>query len=58
MSTVLAPPFIYLLAALIFPFLPSRVRALVLLGVQVLGLMVILAYPMGDPAVLSIVGLI
>ncbi|ASJ72943.1 Na(+)/H(+) antiporter subunit D [Granulosicoccus antarcticus] len=56
MSTIMAPPFIYLLAALICPFLPSRLRALLLLGVPIFGLMVILAYPMGDHAVLSVVG--
>lgn len=56
MTTMLAPPFIYLIAALICPFLPSRWRALLLLGVPVLGLMVLLAYPMGNHVVWSVVG--
>lgn len=56
MSTLLAPPFIYLIAALICPFLSSRWRALLLLGVPVLALMVTLAYPAGEHVVWSVVG--
>ncbi|NND92289.1 MAG: Na(+)/H(+) antiporter subunit D [Granulosicoccus sp.] len=56
MSTVIAPPFIYLMAALVCPLLPSRWRALLLMGIPVLALLVLLAYPAGNHAVLSVVG--
>lgn len=57
MSHVFAPPFIYLIAALICPLLPSRWRALLLLGVPLLALGVLLLfYPMGQHAVMSVVG--
>lgn len=54
--SVMAPPFIFLLAALICPFLPSRWRALLLLGVPLLSLLVILAWPQGNHAIWSVVG--
>ncbi len=56
MSTLLAPPFIYLFAALLCPLLAPRWRALLLLGVPVLALVVLLSYPMGQHAVVSVVG--
>lgn len=56
MSNLLAPPFIYLIAALICPFLPSRWRALLLLGVPVFALMVTLAFPAGEHVIWSVVG--
>lgn len=56
MTNLLAPPFLYLIAALICPFLSSRWRALLLLGVPVFGLMIMLAYPVGDHVVWSVVG--
>ncbi|MFK7853087.1 MAG: Na(+)/H(+) antiporter subunit D [Granulosicoccus sp.] len=56
MTTVLAPPFIYLFAALLCPLLAPRFRALLLLGVPILGLLVILSYAMGQHAVISVIG--
>ncbi len=56
MSTVLAPPFIFLLAALVCPLLAPRFRALLLLGVPVIALLVMLSYGVGQHAVLSVVG--
>ena len=56
MTTVLAPPFIYLFAALLCPLLAPRFRALLLLGVPVVGLVVILSYAMGSHAVISVIG--
>lgn len=56
MSTVLAPPFIYLFAALVCPLLAARYRALLLLGVPIVALLVMLSYPMGNHAVLSAAG--
>lgn len=56
MTNLLAPPFLYLIAALICPFLSSRWRALLLLGVPVFGLMIMLAYPVGEHVVWSVVG--
>ncbi len=56
MSTVLAPPFIYLIAAALCPLLAPRWRALLLLGVPVLALAVMLSYATGAHAVLSVVG--
>lgn len=56
MSTVLAPPFIYLFAALLCPLLAPRWRALLLLGVPVVALLVLLSYAMGNHAVVSVVG--
>lgn len=56
MSTLLAPPFIYLFAALLCPLLAPRFRALLLLGVPVVALVMILSYVMGQHAVVSVVG--
>lgn len=56
MSTLFAPPFIYLFAALICPFLAPRFRALLLLGTPIVGLAVILSYALGQHAVVSVVG--
>lgn len=56
MSTLFAPPFIYLYAALLCPLLPSRYRALLLLGTPVVGLIVLLGYAFGQHAVVSVVG--
>jgi len=56
MSTLLAPPFIYLFAALLCPFLAPRWRALLLLGTPVLVLGVILSYSMGQHALVSVLG--
>ncbi|MGQ7844564.1 Na(+)/H(+) antiporter subunit D [Granulosicoccus sp. 3-233] len=56
MMNLMAPPFLYLIAALICPFLPSRWRALLLLGIPVFALMVMLAYPAGEHVVWSVVG--
>ena len=56
MSTVFAPPFIFLIAAIICPLLPTRWRALLLLGVPVIALFVILGYATGQHAVVNVVG--
>lgn len=56
MTTVLAPPFIYLIAALLCPLLAPRFRALLLLGVPIVALVVILSYAMGSHAVISVIG--
>lgn len=56
MMTLLAPPFIYLYAALLCPLLAPRWRALLLLGTPVLSLVTILAYGMGQHAVVTVVG--
>lgn len=56
MSTVFAPPFIFLFAAILCPLLPTRWRALLLLGVPVVALIVILAYATGQHAVVNVVG--
>jgi len=56
MSTVLAPPFIYLFAALLCPLLAPRFRALLLLGVPIVSLIVMLSYAMGQHAVISVIG--
>lgn len=56
MTTVLAPPFIYLFAALLCPLLAPRFRALLLLGVPVLALAVMLGYPHGYHATITVVG--
>jgi len=56
MSTVLAPPFIYLIAAVLCPLLAPRWRALLLLGVPVVALLVMLSYAIGTHATLSVIG--
>lgn len=56
MSTVFAPPFIFLFAAILCPLLPTRWRALLLLGVPVIALIVILGYATGQHAVVNVVG--
>ncbi len=56
MSTLLAPPFIYLFAAILCPLLGSRWRALLLLGTPVIGLLIILSFGMGNHAVVSVLG--
>lgn len=56
MSTLLAPPFIYLFAALLCPLLGPRWRALLLLGTPIIGLAVILSFGMGNHAVVSVLG--
>ncbi len=56
MSTVFAPPFIFLFAAILCPLLPTRWRALLLLGVPVIALIVILGYATGQHAVINVVG--
>lgn len=56
MSTLLAPPFIYLFAAALCPLLAPRWRALLLLGTPILALGLILTYAMGQHAVVSVVG--
>lgn len=56
MSILFAPPFIYLLAALICPFLAPRWRALLLLGVPVGALIVMLTYTMGQHALVQVIG--
>lgn len=56
MSTVLAPPFIYLLAALVCPVLAPRWRALLLLGIPVVSLLVMLTYATGLHAQLQVIG--
>lgn len=56
MSTLLAPPFIYLFAALLCPLLAPRWRALLLLGVPFIALAVLLTYATGNHAVVSVVG--
>lgn len=55
-AVLLAPPFIFLFAAMVCPLLPSRWRALLLLGVPVVALLVMLSYAMGQHAVVSVVG--
>ena len=56
MSTLLAPPFIYLFAAILCPLLGPRWRALLLLGTPIIGLLVILSFGMGNHAVVSVLG--
>lgn len=56
MSTVFAPPFIFLFAAILCPLLPTRWRALLLLGVPVIALIVILGYATGQHAIVNVVG--
>ncbi|MFK7860709.1 MAG: Na(+)/H(+) antiporter subunit D [Granulosicoccus sp.] len=56
MTTLLAPPFIYLFAALLCPLLAPRWRALLLLGTPIVGLAVILSYATGQHAVVSVIG--
>ena len=56
MTTLLAPPFIYLFAALLCPLLAPRWRALLLLGTPVIGLLLILSYATGMHAVVSVLG--
>ncbi len=56
MSTLIAPPFIYLFAALLCPLLGPRWRALLLLGTPIVGLAVILSFGMGNHAVVSVLG--
>lgn len=56
MATVLAPPFIYLFAAVLCPLLAPRWRALLLLGTPIIGLSVILSYTVGQHAVVSVIG--
>jgi len=53
---LLAPPMVYLVAALVCPFLPGRARAALLLGVPVLGLLLILNTPMGLHAQWQVLG--
>jgi len=56
MTTLLAPPFIYLVAALVCPLLAPRYRALLLLGTPIVALAMILSYAIGQHAVVSVVG--
>lgn len=56
MSTVLAPPFIYLIAAAVCPLLGSRWRALLLLGVPIVALIVMLTYATGQHALVQVIG--
>jgi len=56
MSTLLAPPFVFLYAALLCLVLPSRYRALLLLGTPIVGLLALLSYSMGQHALVQIVG--
>lgn len=56
MSTMLAPPFLYLFAALVCPLLAPRWRALLLLGVPIVGLLVLLSYPAGEHAIVHVLG--
>lgn len=56
MSTMLAPPFLYLFAALLCPLLAPRWRALLLLGVPIVALLVLLSYPTGEHAIVHVVG--
>ncbi|MBX2879975.1 MAG: Na(+)/H(+) antiporter subunit D [Granulosicoccus sp.] len=56
LGTVFAPPFIYLMAALLCPLLAPRWRALLLLGIPILALLVMLAYNSGLHATVHVVG--
>jgi len=53
---LLAPPLVYLIAAIVCLFLPSRLRPLLLLGVPVLGLLLILNTDMGLHAQWQVLG--
>lgn len=53
---LLAPPFLYLYAALLCPLLSSRHRAILLLVVPVLGLVSLLSYSMGNHVNVSMLG--
>ncbi len=54
--SLLAPPFIYMLAALLCPLLSSRHRALLLLIVPVLGFISLLSFSYGHHAVFHVLG--
>jgi len=56
MSTIFAPPFVFLMAALLCPLLSTRWRALLLLGTPILALLIMLSYSSGQHAVVSVVG--
>jgi len=54
--SVLAPPFLYLVAALVCPLLSSRKRAVLLLMVPVLGLISLLSYSTGNHVIVNMLG--
>ncbi len=54
--SLLAPPFLYLLAAVLIPVLGSRSRALLLLLVPVFGLISLLSYGYGNHLVIPMLG--
>jgi len=53
---LLAPPFLYFIAAALLPFLGNKARAVVLLAVPVLGLISLLSYATGSHVIIEMIG--
>ena len=56
MSLLLTPPLLYLIAAAVCPLLPSRERAILLLGVPLLGLLSLYLLGPGEHASVQVIG--
>ena len=56
MNLILTPPFLYLLAALALPWLPARVRSIVLLGTPLAGLATLYLLGPGTHASVAVIG--